>query len=576
MIIRKGLKTKAGLSCDFSSEVLYHLSLYGLKPFEQMQSKGKLVSLILFFNSRDIFRCLFDHRFLDLQVLGWSPLSSLQFSIRLCVNPVNNFLVRVVRIFLANELSLANNLLCAFHEPGIFPMSGILNQFLYYKSVFLLKQFSIFILASDFMSNSAFSKVETVAVLGKNVMNVLISEKFFFVHDSLLEVWSDCIEVYMDGFLKGVGSVKVTDRAAVYFLAADMGIGAIALALECVLSSCSVVLYSNSQLAINACISEASLFMSDFHNQCWIERLQISYSSVSGNIKADALISVATSSFFSLPVKIQKKFLVAKKNVVSDNTHHFTGPGFDIVPSTMIEKIDWGHTMMVWHPNSHMFSEFTSKNLANLHTYLIKAVYRKLLVVIKKKLCDRSYPGMLCLLCGEVELSDHDFTCYGNYGLHKNILVETAAKWVSLFSLSCLFNSTILCLLAACSLDGSLYTAVCKGFVMRDWYTKAALNFERKGSTTLALMEFVRFVTGLYYARIWAARAKHRINMKKTGLVGNTNVVFGLFHSIMSMLSIGIVYMLGIMKSFAVGFSKRKLCQFFSDLGGDAFISIDM
>ncbi|KAG9305683.1 hypothetical protein G9A89_022605 [Geosiphon pyriformis] len=221
VIIRKSLKTKAGLPCNFPSKVLYYLSLNNLKPFEQMQ---------------------------------------------LYVSPMNNFLVGVVKIFLVNKLFLTNNLPCVFHESGIFLMSGILDQFLYYKFVFLLKQFGIafgdrlldkkrkldprgfvpywFRLTSDFMSISASSEVKAAAVFGKDMLN------------------SDCIEVYMDRSLKGVGSIEVTDEAAVYFPAADMSIGfkmtgllfstltelqTVALALECVLSSCSVILYSDSQ-----------------------------------------------------------------------------------------------------------------------------------------------------------------------------------------------------------------------------------------------------------------------------------------------------------------------------------------
>ncbi|KAG9291076.1 hypothetical protein G9A89_012948 [Geosiphon pyriformis] len=380
MIIRKSLRSKTGLPCDFSSKVLHHLFLYGLKPFKQMQSEEKLAFLILFSNSCGILRCF----------------------------PMNNFLVEVVKILLVNELLLTNNLSCAFCEPGVFPMSGILGQSLYYKSVFSLRWFSIvfgnrlldkkekvmnwktfwqglvpcwFILASDFMYNPVPLEVGTAAVLREDMMDVLISEKFFFVHNSLLEVWFDCIEIYMDESLKGASFVEVADGAAVYFPAADMSIGvrvarllsstltelqAVALALECVPSFCSVVLYLDSQLAIDACVSEVFLFVPDFYNQCWIERLQIwvkvkSHSNVSSNVKTNALAGIATFSFFSLPVRIQERFLVAKKNAVSGNARHFVhdlyqsichvyweaGSGFNIVPSTIIEKIDWGHTVMV-------------------------------------------------------------------------------------------------------------------------------------------------------------------------------------------------------------------------------------
>ncbi|KAG9298882.1 hypothetical protein G9A89_015903 [Geosiphon pyriformis] len=195
-------------------------------------------------------------------------------------------------------------------------MSSILDQFLYYKSVFSLRWFSVafgdrlfdkkrkmidwktfqywqwldlrdpvpywFMLASDFMNNSVFLEVRTAAVLGKDELNVLDSEKFAVICDSLLKMQSNCIKIYMDKFLKDTSSSKVTGGAAVYFPAANMSIGirvagllsftltelhAVALALEYVLFLCSVVLHSDNQSAIDACVFEIFFTVLDFHNQ---------------------------------------------------------------------------------------------------------------------------------------------------------------------------------------------------------------------------------------------------------------------------------------------------------------------
>ncbi|KAG9299181.1 hypothetical protein G9A89_013829 [Geosiphon pyriformis] len=474
IMIRKSLRAKAGLPYNFPSKVLYHPSLYRLKPF-------------------NIFRHLFDHKFLDLQILGWSPLNSLQFSVKLHVNPVNNFLAGVVKIFLENELSLANNLPCVFHGFGNFSMSGILGQSLYYKSVFLLKCFGVafgdrilnkkkkvidwktfqhwkqlnprgpvsywFFLTSDFMNDYISLGVRAATATEKNVLSVLDSDRFS--------------KMYIDRSLRCTGSVGVVDGTAVYFLTANMSIGvkvagllsstlaelqAVVLALECVLSSYSVVLYSDSQSAIDACISEASLTIPDFYNQYLYQ-----------------LICCA---------------------------HWKTGPDFGIVLNVIIKEIDWDATAMVWHPDSHMFSEFTSRKSANLCTYLMKTVYRWLPVVVKKRLYNGSYSGVLCLLCGEVEFSDHVFACFGNSGLHGNILVEAAEKWMLMFGLTSLFLSAILLSLLSCSLDVDLYTAVYKGFVMKDWYVKAISVFEGRKKATQILVEFIRFVIELQCTRI--------------------------------------------------------------------------
>ncbi|KAG9306027.1 hypothetical protein G9A89_002024 [Geosiphon pyriformis] len=82
-------------------------------------------------------------------------------------------------------------------------------------------------------------------------------------------------------FKNGAGSNKVADMTTAYFPAVDTDIEirvaglrsstltelqAIALALECVLFSCAVVLYLDSQFAINVYTSEASFTVLDFHN----------------------------------------------------------------------------------------------------------------------------------------------------------------------------------------------------------------------------------------------------------------------------------------------------------------------
>ncbi|KAG9303965.1 hypothetical protein G9A89_005875 [Geosiphon pyriformis] len=144
-----------------------------------------------------------------------------------------------------------------------------------------------------------------------------------------------------------------------------------------------------------------------------------------------------------------------------------------------------------------MLFGFTSRKSANLCTYLMKAVYKRLLVAVRKRLYNRSYPGVLCLLCGEVEFSDHVFACSDNSGLRRNILVEAVEKWISLSGISSSSLSAILFLLLLCSLGVSLYIAMCKGFVIRNWYAKAVLVFEGKEKATQTLVEYIKFVVKL-------------------------------------------------------------------------------
>ncbi|KAG9299017.1 hypothetical protein G9A89_020330 [Geosiphon pyriformis] len=325
----------------------------------QVQSKGKLAVLISFSNSFGVLGHLFEHRFLDLQVLEWSPLNPLQFPVGLHVSLVNNFLAGMVKIFLCNKLSLTGASLA--------------------------------------------SSVESTCLSG---MSILDSEEFSAVVSGLHEVWSDSFEVFTNGSLKNFGEADVANGAAAFFPAIDMSIGikvhgllsstmaklqAIALSLECVPSFCTIVMHTDSQAAINACISEMLLSVPDFCSSCWLERCQIfdlvhekdlsvhwikvkRHSGVVGNVKANAAAGEAVFSHLSLPVSVWKCFLVAENTPVSDNTCHFVqdlyrsvcharweaGPGQDVISDVLVEDMDWNATVRVWHPDSYMLAGFTS------------------------------------------------------------------------------------------------------------------------------------------------------------------------------------------------------------------------
>ncbi|KAG9303721.1 hypothetical protein G9A89_018618 [Geosiphon pyriformis] len=579
----KSLKAKTALSCDFPNKVLYHSSLYGLKPFKQIQSEGKLASLVFFSNECGIFGCLFEHKFLDLQVLEWSFLNPLQYPVKLCVNPVNNFLAGIVRIFLENELSLVNNLPSAFCES--YKKSVVMDwkTFQQWKKLDPRGPVSYwFTLVFKFMNNTI--ALETGSAISSDlpVLDVLDSNEFLDVHSSLLDVWSDHIEIYTDGSLKGAGSAKITCRAVAYFPAANMSIRirvfgllfstlaelqAIALALECVPASCNVALYSDIK---------------------WVKVK--GHSGVLNNIKTNKLANKATAFSLTLPVGICEWFLVAKDTAVSGNACHFVhniyqsichacweaGPGYNVILSVMLKEVDWVLTPDVWHPDSHMLSRFISRKSANLCTYLIKAVHRQLPVVVKKRLYNKNYSGVLCLLCREVELPDHVFTYSGNTVFWKEILVEAANKWMSLTGSSHSSGLIVLHSLLSCSLDVSLYTAICKGFVLRSWLIETTLVFESREETVLALMSFIRYVVELHHTKIWLIRSKHKVDIKKTDLANDNGIILGLSHYMVSLLLNKVVCMLSVIEFFIVSFGRHRLCHFFSGLDSDLYIKIDM
>ncbi|KAG9291585.1 hypothetical protein G9A89_022004 [Geosiphon pyriformis] len=464
VLVRKCLRAKAHLPHNFSDVALYHSSLYGLKPFKQVQSEGKVAALIVFSNASSILGHLFSYRFLDL----------------LCVNPVNNFLAGVVKIFLSNELSLVNNFLTAFYSSGYFPLLFILGKSLYFDLVKSFKHFGVAFGDQlfdkkggllDWKTFHCFSSSCSTGSDGLCGLDILGSEKFSAVKDGLHDVFTD-------GFLRNAGSAEVASSAVAYFLALDLSVGvavhdllsstmaelqAVTLFLECVPFSSTVVLYLDSQVAIDACVSELSLVCSDFHNQCWLERHHIfnlirdkdlvvswvkvkDYSGVSGNERADLAAWAVSGSSFSLLAGVRKRFMVAKSIAVSSNACHFVrnifwlichthweaGPGYDVIPDALIGCIDWVVMAKVWHLDSHMLTGFTSHKSLTLHTYLMKAVHRRLLVAVRKRLYNKYYPGILCLLCGGVKFSDHAFTCVHESGIRDKILAEASAHWSAL------------------------------------------------------------------------------------------------------------------------------------------------
>ncbi|KAG9285528.1 hypothetical protein G9A89_006516 [Geosiphon pyriformis] len=92
-------------------------------------------------------------------------------------------------------------------------------------------------------------------------------------------------------------------------------------------------------------------------------------------------------------------------------------------------------------------------------------VHQQLSVVVRKRLYNKRYPGVLCLLYGEMELPDHVFTCALDAGIWKEVLAKAVAFWTSLLGVNGLFFSVVLQTLGQCSSNVDLYSVLCKGFV---------------------------------------------------------------------------------------------------------------
>ncbi|KAG9296530.1 hypothetical protein G9A89_015122 [Geosiphon pyriformis] len=486
-LIHKDLKSRFGLLLDFFNDAPHHSFLYNLKTFKQIQPESKLASVVVFANSVGILGHLFSYRSHDLQALSWHPHYPLLFPVCVGFSPSNNFLASVACIFSGCNLSLGGSLASAFRLCGSTPMSLVLGEPNFVRCVSLLRHYGI-------------TFVEQLC--DKN---------------GLLNVDAVYLSVYMDGSLGGLSTVNMKTRAAVFFGDISLGLGvdmtglvsftlaelqAIALALECVPLFCLVDLFSDSQVALDACRSKSLLFCLDFRNRCWIEHYHISYSDVLGNECADALAKKAAFSAWHLPYMVDEHFLKAGGTAVSGNSRHFWEMGFgaQAVDYSLHANIDWSRSSLT----------------AGFRTYFMKAIHRRLSVTVYKWLYNRCYPSVICLFCGDVEISDHTFFCPFNASDCVYLLESYASAWKSrsgLFqSASCVSQ-----LLSTCASDVLVVSALYKSFVFKNWYCESALVSEDAKVAASNIVEFVCKFCLAFKNNIWLVRAKHQALWREMG-----------------------------------------------------------
>ncbi|KAG9293190.1 hypothetical protein G9A89_010527 [Geosiphon pyriformis] len=260
--------------------------------------------------------------------------------------------------------------------------------------------------------------------------------------------------------------------------------------------------------------------------------------------------------------------------VVSGNSRHFVhdvfqsvhqahwevGVGLHVVDDSLCADINWSKSSMVWHPNSHLASSFTSMYMAGCRIYFIKALYHQLSVAVHKCLYDRRYPSVVCLFCDNIETLDHDAVG------HAYLLGTHASAWKAL---SGLFHSSscVLQVLASCVSEVGVGVALCKGFVFNEWFCELVSVFKDSKEGTKKIVSFVREFCLVFQDDIWLVRARHQAFMEKHGLIphdGSTSVsVSGL----LMVFSAGVVRLLGVAEAFGVGFGFHKFCLFFLDIG---------
>ncbi|KAG9295678.1 hypothetical protein G9A89_002996 [Geosiphon pyriformis] len=220
-----------------------------------------------------------------------------------------------------------------------------------------------------------------------------------------------------------------------------------------------------------------------------------------------------------------------------------------------------------------MTAGFTSRYSSSVRTYFMKSLHHRLPVAVRKCLYDKHYPSMLCLYCGKVEVSDHVFSYKVDEFVRRQLLNSYVGFWKAL-SGSSHSSSDILQLLSSSVFDSSVSMALFKGFVFNGWFSEAVSIFY---DPKIAILEIVKFVhsLGLAFRKdVWLICAKHRVYMKKNGLIPLDGSAVILVHGLASRFSVGVVRLLGITSALGVHFGFRKACLFFSGIGESVLVHI--
>ncbi|KAG9302449.1 hypothetical protein G9A89_006413 [Geosiphon pyriformis] len=218
-----------------------------------------------------------------------------------------------------------------------------------------------------------------------------------------------------------------------------------------------------------------------------------------------------------------------------------------------------------------MAAGFTSRSSSNVRTYFMKSLHHRLPVAVQKHLYNRHYPSVLCLYCGEVEVSDHVFSCKIDESVQSQLLDSYVESW-KMLSGSSYSSSGILQLLLSSVSDSSVSMALFKGFVFNGWFCEAVSIFH---NSKIAVLEIVKFVCsfGLAFREdVWSVCAKHCAYMEKNGLILLDGSAIVSVHGLASRFSAEMVKLFGITNVLGIHFGFCKFCLFFS--GIDESVSV--
>ncbi|KAG9285571.1 hypothetical protein G9A89_006560 [Geosiphon pyriformis] len=329
---------------------------------------------------------------------------------------------------------------------------------------------------------------------------------------------------------------------------------AIVLALECMFAAHSVNLFSDNQAALDAF---------SWHKVK-------GHSSISENNRADSITDAASLSGWYLSFHMDEHFLLTD-DVCRAHWKVSSGSGF--LASSLHSDVDWLSSSRVWHPDLHMATSFISRLTADTHTYLMKALYYWLSVTVWRHIYNKCYPNVLYLYCGEVEVSDHVFSCVVDDLACHQVLESCMFSWKSLSGLF-FSSSVVLQLMLSCALDLLVSLAFYKSFVFNGWLQKAVTVFHDPKIAGVKITDFMHSICSTFRNNIWLVCAKHYAFMEKNGLIPVDGSFVIPVSGLVSRFSAGVVKLFGITEAFGVLFGFCKSCSFFSDIGDLVSVNI--
>ncbi|KAG9287643.1 hypothetical protein G9A89_023993 [Geosiphon pyriformis] len=569
-LICKGLKLKSGLPLNFPSNMIHYFLFYGLKFFLQIQSKSKVALLVSFVNSGRVLGCLFSHQAHDFG-------------------------------FLANS----------FWFHGRVPMSVVLDKSRFHYGIVFMNQLhdrhdatfdwytfkqwkrldprgpvpEWFKLSAAFFNDASLFLTRLLAVCGSSFLDILESNDFVSVCDQLSRVDNSVLSVYTDGSIKNLGTASCKAGAAAFFkdIGLSLGVGvfglmfsilaelqAIALALKCAPLSNIIHFFSDSQSALDAYRSELGL-RQHIVNVIYDKNLKVSWCKVKshfgilGNKHADMIAGAASLSNWCLSFCLDEHFIVADYGVVSGNSRHFVhdiyqsicharwevSSGSKFLKDSLQFNVNWVYSSLVWHLDLHMAAGFTSRSSTNACTYFMKALHYHLPVAIRKHFYRRLYPSVLCLYYGDMEVSDHAFSCRVDESACYQLLDSHVDTWRALFGFTH-FSSNVLQLLSSCTFGSSVFVVFFKDFVFNGWFHKAVSIFHDPKVAGMEVVKFVHFLSMAFRDDIWLVHAKHHAYMKRNSLIPLDSLVSISVFGLASGLSIGVLKLLRITDAFGI------------------------